>query len=242
MNHKWQLGKVSRAERMRAAQLVLTPAERAWRVICYIDEAGRWPIAGPVWIGVVTRGEKTTHLSDTQRQKKLSMFHDSKQCSESLREELYRQLDWSRDTWVVRFASGHASAKQIDRDGIVAAIRRSIIQWVKALGYRVSDVALMIDGNTDFGLRAKGYLVQTIITWDALVPAISAASIVAKVERDHYMVRAGKRYAHYGFQKHKGYGTAAHYAALEEYGTSIEHRISYLKSLEGNVTRTSNSS
>ena len=94
----------------------------------------------------------------------------------------------------------------------------------------------MIDGKTDFGIRKLwGVCVETIVDGDAIVPMISAASIVAKVERDREMIGHAKKFPEYGFAKHKGYGTKAHYDAINQHGMSSLHRTSFLKRITGEV-------
>jgi ribonuclease HII len=90
-------------------------------------------------------------------------------------------------------------------------------------------LTLVVDGPSDFGLRKVLWVtVVPVIDWDALVPMISAASIIAKVERDGYMYRAHKRFPSYNFHLHKWYGTKAHYEAIREHGLCKEHRVSYI--------------
>lgn len=212
-------------------QYAVQPENFAGRIPCYIDEAGRWPLAGPVWVGIVSQAKSIWSNKPAQniaQEKQLAPFRDSKQCSPAQRDEMYDALNDMTGNGSIVYASGHASAAYIDRHGIVAALRHSITQAVEKLGYGADEVVLIIDGNTDFGLRSKGFLVQSIIKWDSTVAAISAASIVAKVERDRYMVRIAKQYPRYGFEQHKGYGTSFHMEAIRKYGQSKEHRKSFI--------------
>ncbi len=197
----------------------------------YIDEAGRWPLAGPVVVGCVMQ------LAATD----LSQYHDSKQLSESRRERVFGVLQAEknliRSTW-------STSASLIDRRGIVWALRSAIIKALKSLYSQCvarsgfvgsfaifcSKIQIKLDGNSDFWLRQYYKLsVETIIKGDALVPLIGAASIAAKVTRDRHMIRLAKRYPEYGFDRHKGYGTRAHIDAIQQYGLCKEHRASRVK-------------
>ena len=185
----------------------------------YIDEAGRGPLAGPVYVGAVY----------LLRQTKLSDYKDSKKCSPKQREQLFAKL---QATPQVAHAWGSASAAYIDTHGIIKAINHAITQAIKKLQKTISlpqRCRLVIDGNHDFWLRKQGYEVETIIKGDDLVPAISAASIVAKVSRDHYMDQQSQKHPQYQFHKHKGYGTKLHYEMIKKYGMSKLHRKTFLK-------------
>ena len=184
----------------------------------YIDEAGRWPLAWPVHVGLIV----------VQKKAKLSLYKDSKKCSPKLREVLFQNIKADPH---LTFAVGISSAAYIDRWGISKAIQHAIIQWIHKLQkqLKMNAFRLVIDGNHDFGLRKKlNCDVETIIKWDDTVPAISAASIVAKVTRDTYMDKMHRRHPEYGFDKHKGYGTQLHYSTIHHYGLSPLHRQSFI--------------
>lgn len=190
----------------------------------YIDEAGRGPLAGPVyvWLVVWKKGSKDA---------KFQGFRDSKKLSEKQRETLFAQLEQSD---ILR-SYGKSSAAYIDKNGIVAAIRQAIVQGVKRLIPKPnwSGITLHIDGNTDFGLCKKfsWIVICTYIKGDDRIPAISAASIIAKVSRDREMVKLDRKYSLYGFAQHKGYGTQYHRTMIATHGLSSIHRKSFCKNI-----------
>ncbi len=212
----------------------------------YIDEAGRWPLAGPVYVGVVVWKKSFNN-------KKFQGFRDSKKLSEKQRELLFTQLEQSAIDW----SFGKSSAQYIDKHGIVSAIRQAIMKAMRKILYRHWDdkahknpgsytltklynmidamggITLHIDGNSDFGLRKKfpWLTIHTYIKGDDRIPAISAASIIAKVLRDREMIRLDKKYSDYWFGKHKGYGTVLHRYNIQKYGLSAIHRQSFCQSV-----------
>jgi len=160
---------------------------------------------------------------------------DSKKLSEKKREEIFALLEDRVAQGDVRFRVELENAEVIDTEGIVFAVRRALARGVNALaeecGHPVSTglltpgVHILLDG----ALRAPvEYAQETIINGDELIPIISLASIAAKVVRDRLMVELSAQYPLYGFEKHKGYGTKAHYEMLEKYGPCILHRRSFL--------------
>jgi ribonuclease HII len=190
----------------------------------YIDEAGRWPLAGPVYVGLILWNKSV-------KAKEFKNFKDSKKLSEKQRETLFAQLKQSD---IIR-SYGKSSARYIDMHGIVWAIRHAIVQGVKRLFPKPdwSDITLHIDGNTDFGLRKKfpWLTVCTYIKGDDRIPVISAASIIAKVSRDREMLKLDKKYSLYWFAQHKGYGTQQHRTMIATHGLSFVHRKSFCKNL-----------
>ena len=177
-------------------------------IICGIDEAGRGPLAGPVCAAAV--------VLDPARP--LAGLQDSKQLSEKARERLAPLIREHALAWAV----GWASVAEIDALNIRQANFLAMQQAFRALGLQ-PDVAL-IDGREAPDLPCE---VRCIIGGDALEPAISAASILAKTSRDAVMVEMCARYPGYGFSQHKGYGSAAHIAALRRLGPSPIHRRSF---------------
>lgn len=190
----------------------------------YIDEAGRWPLAGPVYVGLVHMIVKW-------------WYQDSKVISSQKRDRLYNELQ-KQTGW----SYGRASAKYIDTYGIVAAIRHAIYQWLRRLlseqwSYTIKklshiaeekDVHLHIDGNTDFGITKHLHLpCTTYICGDSRIWQISAASIIAKVCRDQYMIRQSQKYPQYYFDQHKWYGTEKHRDILRRMWFSNLHRKSF---------------
>lgn len=204
----------------------------------YVDEAGRWPLAGPVYVGLVTLCGKHTYKG----------YKDSKKCTPKLREILYQKIKKEAYGWGY---TAKSSAKYIDRYGISKAIQRaietglhtilskyntwkklSLRQYIEKIGTK--NIHIVIDGNYDFGLQKKRWIpVQTIIHGDDLVPQISMASILAKVERDAEMVKYHQKYPQYGFATHKWYGTIQHRQAMKKYGYCPIHRQTFVvKSLQ----------
>lgn len=176
--------------------------------IAGVDEAGRGPLAGPVIASAV--------ILDPTRP--ITGLTDSKKLSAPQREKLAIQIQ----TQAIGWAIGEASAKEIDQYNILKATLLAMQRAITALPI-LPDEAL-IDGQHSPILAIP---TQTIIRGDQLIPAISAASILAKVFRDEYMTRLHHTYPEYGFAQHKGYGTAKHLEALRTYGYIIEHRYSF---------------
>lgn len=178
--------------------------------ICGVDEAGRGPLAGPVCAAAVILPE---HLA-------LSGLNDSKKLSDKRRRELFPQIQEQ----AIAYGIGFASQEEIDEINILQATFLAMRRALEQLKIR-PDLAL-IDGNrrTDFGVPCK-----TVIKGDSLSANIAAASILAKVSRDDWMLRAAEEYPGYCFEIHKGYGTKAHYAALEQLGPCAIHRKTFLR-------------
>jgi len=173
-----------------------------------VDEAGRGPLAGPVVAAAV--------ILDSARP--IDRLHDSKALSAARREALAVLIRTNARAW----ALGMASVEEIDRLNILQA---SLLAMQRAVqGLAVAPCLALVDGNRAPRLACA---VQTVVGGDALVPAISAASILAKVERDALMVALDAQYPQYGFAGHKGYPTAAHVAALARHGVSPVHRRSF---------------
>lgn len=181
--------------------------------ICGVDEAGRGPLAGPVCaaavilpVGVVIPG-----------------LDDSKKLTEKKREALY---DVIKET-AVSYGIAFASENEIDEMNILNATFLAMKRAVEKLGVK-PDLAL-IDGNQK---PHTGINEVTVIKGDGKSMSIAAASVLAKVTRDRYMLELDKKYPQYEFKKHKGYGTKLHYEKLLEYGISDVHRKTFLKNLE----------
>ena len=182
--------------------------------IAGLDEAGRGSIAGPVVAGAVI-----LPLLDSERLARLEDVNDSKQLSAITRERLYQVIIDNATTYGI----GMCSAAQVDEMGIIPATKLAMITALSQLepvaGY------LLIDGR----IRLKSIPVpqQAIIRGDSKSLSIAAASILAKVSRDRFMIEQAQRYPGYGFARHKGYGTRAHMAALELTGPSPIHRRTF---------------
>ena len=180
--------------------------------VCGVDEAGRGPLAGPVCAAAVILPPHAM----------IPGLNDSKKLSDKKRRELFPQIQQQAIAYGIAFAS----QEEIDEINILQATFLAMKRALEQLTV-TPDLAL-IDGNrmTDFGLPAR-----TIVKGDSLSANIAAASILAKVTRDDLMVRIGEEYPGYGFEIHKGYGTKAHYAALEKLGPCPVHRMTFLKKL-----------
>lgn len=180
-------------------------------ICCGIDEAGRGPLAGPVVAGAVILPKDCQIL----------YLNDSKKLSEKRREELFAEIKEKAVSWAV----GVASPQEIDEINILQATYKAMKQAVEAL--IPSPDVLLNDAVTIPNL--SGQLAQVpIIKGDAKSVSIAAASILAKVTRDHMMMEYEKLYPEYGFSRHKGYGTAAHIAAIKELGPCPIHRKSFI--------------
>ncbi len=184
-----------------------------------VDEAGRGPLAGPVAVGVVAVP------AGFDVAKEFPGVADSKKLSEKKREKLFEMLETRVSHGDARFVVEFENAETIDKEGIVTAVRRALARGVNALAPDSALVHIQLDG----ALRApREYSQETIINGDEFVPIISLASIAAKVLRDRLMVELSTQYPLYGFEKHKGYGTRAHYDALEKHGPCVIHRQSFI--------------
>ena len=189
------------------------------KYIIGIDEAGRGPIAGPVSIGAVCIPK---NFSKWPLKRGL---RDSKKLSEKKRIEVYQWMKTQKD---IVFSTALVPATMIDSIGIVPSIKKGISGVLgKVVSTNPSEYTVLLDG----GLHAPEEFMQqkTIIKGDEKELAIALASIAAKVERDAYMIRQSKKYPTYGFEKHKGYGTKAHYEAIHTHGITSLHRTTFLK-------------
>lgn len=179
-------------------------------MILGIDEAGRGPWAGPLVVGAVVLGCEIDGLNDS---KKLT-----KKRREQLELEILEKAHAAATGWV--------SAAELDEVGMSEALRLATRRAVEQIAVPYHEI--IIDGTVNF-LRdtAKGDYVTTLPKADALVPSVSAASIIAKVARDRYMTELGEKHPEYGFKNHAGYGVAKHRAAIEQIGVIDEHRLSF---------------
>jgi ribonuclease HII len=177
-------------------------------LVAGVDEAGRGPLAGPVVAAAVI-------LDDLHPIKGLG---DSKALSPRRREALFDEIR----ARALCCAIASASAEEIDRLNILQATLLAMRRAVEAL--RLLPHRVVVDGNR---VPALTMPVAAVVKGDALVPAISAASILAKVHRDRLCLELHAQYPQYGFDAHKGYPTADHLAALRQHGACVEHRRSY---------------
>jgi len=193
-----------------------------------IDEVGRGPIAGPVAV--------CAFLLDTDFQKEVEEFskenklplRDSKKLTEKMRDKWYEFLVKSKKQGKCDFSVSLVSACDIDTYGIVPAIKKALSTSLKKVAIDTS-LKIVLDG----GLKAPSEYTnqESFIKGDELYPVISLASIVAKVSRDTLMKNYAKEFPEYGFENNVGYGTKAHYEAIQKYGLTPLHRKSFLKSL-----------
>lgn len=191
--------------------------EKGYTAICGCDEAGAGPLAGPVYAAAVILpfGVEIPELND------------SKQLTEKKRESLFPVIQQTAVAWAV----ASVSAEEIDGTDILTARMKAMELAISQLSPN-ADFAL-IDGNRDHGKGAAITLAhQCIVKGDSLSASVAAASILAKVSRDRVMVELDKIYPQYGFAKHKGYGTKAHYEALRQFGPCPIHRRTFLKGVE----------
>lgn len=190
--------------------------ESGAQAVCGCDEAGAGPLAGPVYAAAVILpfGEEIPGLND------------SKKLTEKKREALFPVVKEKALAWSVAFVT----AEEIDCTDILSARMKAMQLAIDGLNLP-ADFAL-IDGNRDKG---KSAVITTthrcIVKGDSLSASIAAASILAKVSRDHYMLELAEEYPQYRYDKHKGYGTKLHYELLRTYGPSPVHRRTFLKNL-----------
>ncbi len=177
-------------------------------LVAGVDEAGRGPLAGPVVAAAVI-------LDDLQP---IAGLNDSKKLTEKRREKLYDEILAK----ALCCSIAEASAQEVDSLNILKATLLAMRRAVD--GLRLKPVKVLVDGNRLPVLEVRA---EAIVQGDALIPAISAASILAKVHRDRLCVRLHEQYPQYGFDRHKGYGTAEHLQALADHGPTPCHRISF---------------
>ena len=186
-------------------------AQLAWDVpglVAGVDEAGRGPLAGPVVAAAVILDERFP----------IKGLADSKQLTALRRERLYDEIRAK----ALCCSIAQASVEEIDQLNILQATMLAMRRAV--LGLRLKPAKVLVDGNR---LPALDVLAEAIISGDALVPCISAASILAKVTRDRLLCELHLQHPEYGFARHKGYGTAEHLRALQEHGALPLHRRTF---------------
>ena len=193
----------------------LYTSEMKW--VVGIDEVGRGPLAGPVTVCALVIPEGLTFGEGP---------FDSKKLSPRKREQIFKRIKELKKQGKLNYKLASVSHTVIDRKGIGYAVRKAISRALERLRIPDPKCHILLDG----GLRApKEYKNQrTIIKGDSLVPIIGLASIVAKVCRDQKMRNLGAKLPSWGFEKHKGYGTRAHYMAIKKHGLSPVHRRSFL--------------
>ena len=185
------------------------------KLVCGVDEAGRGPLAGPVCAAAVILPPNID----------ISGLDDSKKLSDKKRRELFPIIKEKAIAYGIAFADHN----EIDEINILQATYLAMERAISQL--QVKPEFALIDGNRakDFGLPVK-----TVVHGDSLSASIAAASILAKVTRDDFMEQVSVKYPEYRFEVHKGYGTKAHYEALDQYGPCDIHRKTFLKKRYGN--------
>lgn len=191
-----------------------THFDRGVKIICGVDEAGRGPLAGPVCAAAVILPPNA----------EIPGLNDSKKLSDKKRRELYPIIKEQAIAYGIAFADH----KEVDEINILQATYLAMERAINQLS--VKPELALIDGNRakDFGIP-----VDTVVHGDSLSASIAAASVLAKVTRDDYMLEMAEKYPGYDFEIHKGYGTKAHYAALTEKGPCEIHRMTFLKKFYG---------
>lgn len=179
---------------------------------CGVDEAGRGPLAGPVCAAAVILPETFD----------LPGLNDSKKLTDKKREILFPQII----ACAVSYGIAFSTPEEIDEHNILGATYLAMNRAVEQLD--PAPVKLLIDGNRNEGIKGDSICV---IGGDAKCASIAAASVLAKVTRDRYMVKLAEMYPQYDFEKHKGYPTKLHYERIREYGVCPEHRMSFLKKM-----------
>ena len=180
-------------------------------LLCGTDEAGRGPLAGDVFAAAVILKPGVV----------IEGINDSKKLTEKKREKLFDEIKDKAEAWCI----ATASVDEIEEINILNAAMLAMRRAVDGLGVKPSLV--IADGNKCPDI--PDVEVRSVIKGDALSASIAAASVLAKVARDRYMLEMAEKYPQYAFEKHKGYGTKLHYQMLDEHGASAIHRKSFLK-------------
>lgn len=183
-----------------------------YQLICGADEAGAGPLAGAVYAGAVI----------LPRELDIEELNDSKQVSAKRREILFDEIQEKAVAWAVAWAD----EKEIDAMNILNARMLAMDRAIRSL--RPAPDYALIDGNRNKGISLVN---ETVVKGDSRSASIAAASILAKVSRDRYMVEMARRYPEYEFERHKGYPTKRHYELLRRYGPCPIHRRTFLKKL-----------
>lgn len=184
---------------------------QGYKLVCGVDEAGRGPLAGPVYAGAVILPEGA----------ELPGLDDSKKLTEKKREQLYAGITKMATAWSV----ASADEKEIDSLNILQASLLAMRRAVEGLGIK-PDI-ILADGNQSPGV--SGIKATVVVKGDGVSACIAAASILAKVARDRFLRELDKQYPAYQFAKHKGYPTKLHYAMLDLHGPCPAHRESFLR-------------
>ncbi|BFT94627.1 MAG: ribonuclease HII [Minisyncoccus archaeiphilus] len=188
---------------------------KGFKFVTGVDEAGRGPLAGPVVACAATV------LDWNMDEEVLKWVKDSKKLSEKRRDFLYEKV---KDCQEIRWGIGIVDEKKIDEINIFQAAKMAMVEAVNDLSKKVIPDFLIIDGNTTINYKVRQ---KAVIKGDSKIFSCSLASIIAKVTRDKIMYDYVKQYPHYGFEKHKGYGTKAHIDAIQAFGPCPIHRRTF---------------
>ena len=188
--------------------------EEGYNIICGVDEAGRGPLAGPVFACAIIMKEDFI----------IPEVNDSKKLTEKKREALYDLILEN----AVAYSVALVDEKEIDEINILNATMKAMEMAIN--GLKVKPDLALIDGNQNRGITTNN---RTVVKGDAKSYNIAAASIIAKVSRDRFIIKMDELYPEYGFKKHKGYGTKEHMKALFEYGPAPIHRTKFIRFLDG---------
>lgn len=186
--------------------------QEGFEVLCGVDEAGRGPLAGPVYAAAVI----------LPRGLVIEGLDDSKKLTEKKREALFEPICRQ----ALAYGIGRAEVEEIDALNILNATYLAMNRAIAAL--KLQPELALIDGNRSTGIEVPS---RCVVKGDSRCADIAAASVLAKVSRDRFMLEMAERYPEYGFEKHKGYGTAAHYEAIRQHGPSPIHRMSFLRKM-----------
>lgn len=187
-------------------------------IVCGVDEAGRGPLVGRVYAAAVILPELD------EENEVFAVLNDSKKLTEKKRFELAPKIK----DMAISYCVAYSEVQEIEEINILEA---SLLAMRRAIsGLSVKPEYALIDGNISRDFDKAGVTAKAIVGGDGISLSIAAASILAKTERDKYcMEYLDKEYPQYGFASHKGYGTKAHYAAIDKYGPCPEHRMSFLR-------------
>ena len=185
---------------------------QGYSLLCGVDEAGRGPLAGPVCAAAVILPAGL----------EIPGLNDSKKLSEKQREALFEPIKAAAKAYGIAFAT----VEEIENLNILNATFLAMNRAISQL-YPQPDLAL-IDGNRNTGITVPS---RCVVKGDSRCADIAAASVLAKVSRDRYMLEMAEKYPEYGFERHKGYGTKLHYEAIRQYGPCPIHRLSFLKKM-----------
>ncbi len=192
-----------------------------YKYIVGIDEVGRGPIAGPVSVCACVIEQK----HQQQVRKRLRGITDSKQLNEQQRESFFVNIQDLRKKGLLDYAISHVSARVIDNKGISFAIKTALARSLKKLDLDTNNTFVYLDGSLSAPIH---FHQETVIKGDQKIFHIAVASVIAKVLRDRKMCRYAKKYPQYGFERHKGYGTAQHRALVKKHGISPFHRATWI--------------